>query len=200
MKRLALALIAVIAVVLMAGCGSSSPNDAAQQQANKNGENFNPYIPPPNNTEQQNYNAAQRLYNDPSSILWCTAFPQSNTAPIITVPVAGKLTSSTTTAFNPDTTDEHGDTGIAVMPNRSVDGLYHPDPPPYRYGFTPGGQYVDFFNMPTLCTTKPLSFQRQSVSVKIDGALNSATTKAEQALKSGNKDEAQKILEQAAGQ
>jgi hypothetical protein len=197
MRRLAIAAALVLALGL-SSCGGSSPNDQAHNLAVKNAENFKPYIPPQNNTEEQNYNAAQKLYNDPANILWCTAFPQSNTTPIVTVPVAGKLTSSTTTAFQPEYAGGH-DASVA-LPSVSVDGLYHVNPPPYRYGFTPGGQYVDFFNLPTLCTTKPLEFQRQSVSVKVDSSLSTATTKAEAALKSGDNAKAQQILQQAAGQ
>lgn len=199
MKTRVTALIGAVAVVVgLSACGGSSPSSEAQDQAKNNAENFRPYVPPANNTEQQNYNAAQKLYNDPANILWCTVLSQSSTGPIITVPIAGKLTSSTTTAFQPEYL-KTGDSSGAALPAVSVDGLYHPSPPPYRYGFTPGGQYVDFFNTPTVCTTKPLEFQRQSVSVKVDSSLNSATAKAEAALRSGNKDEAQRILESAAG-
>jgi hypothetical protein len=49
-----------------------------------------------------------------------------------------------------------------------VDGLFHPNPPGYRYGFTPGGQYVDFFNMATFCTTALTEFQRQETRVAVD--------------------------------
>lgn len=202
MKRLALALLAVIAVVLVAGCADSgSPNDQARDQANKNGESFKPYVPPPNNTEQQNYNRAQEIYNDPATILWCTVLSQSSTAPIITVPISGKLTSSTTTAFPPEGGVEiPGSDNGGVGTARSVDGLFHPSPPPYRYGFTPGGQYIDMFNTPTVCTTKPMEFQRQSVEVNIDQPLANATSQAEQALRNGDKEKAQQILEAAAGQ
>jgi hypothetical protein len=194
-----LAVIALGAVFALTACGGSdNPRAQAQAQANANGSQFKPYIPPPNNTEEQNYNKAQQMYNDPANILWCTVLSQSSTAPIITVPIAGKLTSSTTTAFQPEYAGGH-DASVA-LPANSVDGLYHPNPPPYRYGFTPGGQYVDFFNAPTVCTTQPMEFQRQSVTVKVDGSLNSATTKAEAALKSGDKSKAQAILESAAGQ
>lgn len=185
---------ATIAVGL-AACGeTASPSEDA---AKKSAQAFNAYIPPSGNTEQENYNAAQRLYNDPANILWCTVLSQSSSGPIITVPISGKLTSSTTTAFQPEYL-KTGD-GSGVLPAVSVDGLYHPNPPPYRYGFTPGGQYVDFFNTPTVCTTKPLEFQRESVSVKVDSGLANATTKAEEALKSGDQEKAQAILEQAAG-
>lgn len=184
------------------GCevGDKSPNDQAKQQANENGKNFEPYIPSSPNTEQNNYNKAQELYNDASTIVWCTAFPSSPAAPFVTVPVAGKLTSSSTTAFAPDAGIEiPGSDNGGVGTSRSVDGLYHPNPPPYRYGFTPGGQYVDFFNLETLCTTQPLKFQRENLAITPDSALTNADARAQQALKNGQPNEAQKILEAAAG-
>lgn len=188
----------ILGLAFASGCGSSSANDQAQQAANKAGEAFKPYIPGTPNTEQTNYNRSQQLYNDPSTIIWCTAFPSSPTAPIVTVPIAGKLTSSTTSAFAGEHRQAGGDGAVAV-PSRSIDGLYHPNPPPYRYGFTPGGQYVDFFNLQTLCTTQPLKFQRQNLAITPDAALTNADAQAQDALKAGNAQKAQQILQQAAG-
>lgn len=184
----------------LAGCGDSTPQSHAEDAAKKSGEAFVPYVPPTGNSEQRNYNDAQKLYNDPATILWCSAFPQSNTAPIVTVPISGKLTSSTTTAFQPERIDtESGENSDVSVTARSVDGLYHPSPPAYRFGFTPGGQLVDFFNMPTICTTQPLEFQRQSVTVKVATDLNTASREAEKALEAGDNQRAQAILEGAAG-
>jgi hypothetical protein len=203
MKRISAVVLLVAGMAAFAaGCGgSSSAHDAAKTAAEKSGEAFVPYVPSPGNTEQRNYNDAQKLYNDPATIIWCSAFPTSSTAPIITVPISGKLTSSTTTAFQPERVDEHegDDNEDEVVTARSVDGLYHPNPPAYRYGFTPGGQLVDFFNMPTICTTQPLEFQRQSVTVKVATDLDTASRKAEKALEGGNHSQAQAILEGAAG-
>lgn len=199
MKRIIL-LFALIAALVAVGCNEGTANDQARKQANQNGENFKPYVPGTPNTEQNNYNKAQELYNDPSTIIWCTAFPASPAAPIVTVPVAGKLTSSTTSAFSPDAGIEiPGSDNGGVGAARSVDGLYHPNPPPYRYGFTPGGQYVDFFNLETLCTTQPLKFQRENLAITPDSALSNADAQAQQALKNGDPKTAQAILQQAAG-
>jgi hypothetical protein len=118
----------------------------------------------------------------------------------VTVPVSGKLTSSSTTFFSPTRTAGDYYDGTA-LPSRSIDGLFHPDPPKYRYGFTPGGAYVDFFNTETYCTSKPTKFQRQStqVSLEADPGLGRADTKAQAALKAGRPQDAQKILEDAIG-
>lgn len=201
MRKQLLVIGVLLAVLFVAGCGSSddSPSKKAQSAAKKSGESFEPYVPPLGNTEQRNYNQAQRLYNDPATILWCSAFPNSNTAPIITVPISGKLTSSTTTAFNPVEFIDRGNYSWQEGPSRSVDGLFHPNPPPYRFGFTPGGQLVDFTNIGTICTTQPLEFQRQSISVEVATDLDGATKEAEKALEAGDKQQAQKILEGAAG-
>jgi hypothetical protein len=88
-----------------------------------------------------------------------------------------------------------------AIPARSVDGLFHPNPPGYRYGFTPGGAYVDFFNLETYCSNKPTKFQRQNtkVSLAVDAGLGAADAAAQRALKNGDKREAQRIIEQAIG-
>jgi hypothetical protein len=200
MKRFALIGVFLVALAAITGCGDDEPIDIAKKKAEASGKQFDPYIPPPGNTEQRNYNEAQRIYNDPATILWCSAFPESSTAPIVTVPIAGKLTSSTTTAFRPEDVinNDSSGSGVAVT-SRSVDGLYHPSPPAYRFGFTPGGQLVDFFSMPTICTTQPLEFQRQSVTVQVASDLDAASKRAEQALRVGDEQRAQAILEGAAG-
>lgn len=203
MKKLTAILVIALLAVFVAACGGgSTPEKDAQNTINDRAEQRTPYIPK-NDVEFNNYNKAQELYDSPSTIIWCTAFSQNATAPLVTVPVTGKLTSSSTTFFNPEglvfDVPGDGEGNVLPGPTRSVDGLYHPNPPQYRYGFTPGGQYVDFFNMPTICTTKPLEFQRQSISVTTDAGLSAATQQAEQALENGDHQQAQQILEAAAG-
>lgn len=199
-KRILLvALVLAALALLLAACGSTSPNKSAEKEAKANADNFAPYIPH-NQVEGDNYNRAQKLYDDPTTIIWCTAFPQSSTQPLVTVPIAGKLTSSSTSAFPPDRVYNGDGDSNPVIANPSVDGLYHNNPPPYRYGFTPGGQYVDFTDLPTLCTTQPLAFQRESVSVTVDQGLDSATKEAEAALESGDKQQAQALLKAAAAE
>lgn len=194
MKNRFFILLAILTVgILVVGCGEKSAEDSAEQSVRDKAENRSPYLPK-NDVEFNNYVNAQKLYDDPTTIIWCTAFPSSPAAPFVTVPVAGKLTSSSTTFFNPETLHDAG-----TLPSRSVDGLYHPNPPQYRFGFTPGGQYVDFFNLETLCTTQPLKFQRENLAVTPDSALANADAKAQEALKNGDSNTAQKILEAAAG-
>lgn len=189
-----------VVVAVTAGCATEDSQASAQTDSYyRIAEEAAKLVPyePHNDVEFNNFNEAQKLYDSPDTIIWCTAFPNSPTAPIITVPIAGKLTSSSTTFYSPDLIDS-SDEGKVVTQARSVDKMYHPDPPQYRYGFTPGGQYVDFFQMPTLCTTKAMKFQTQNIRFEIDTGLEDATNEAQKALEAGNKEKAQKILEKAA--
>lgn len=205
MPRKVLALVATMAAaVLLTGCVQNK-QDADQVAAAKvqhHAAARSPYLPK-NDVEFHNYNAAQQLYDSPTTIIWCSTTWGNASAPIVTVPVAGKLTSSSVSYF-PSTLAMTGDGSSNYEFNperRSVDGMYHGSPPPYRYGFTPGGQYVDFFNMPTLCTTQPTKFQRQKtdVVVSIDQGLSDAQARASALLREGKKDQAQKVLEAALG-
>lgn len=201
-RRYVFALLAVLAMFVVftaESCGGEEPS-AAKQQVESQARRFEPYIPR-NAVELSNYNRAQKLYDSPDTIIWCSTTWGNPSSPIITVPIAGKLTSSSTTFFRPE--DEvsvgGGDGPNPLGTARSVDGLFHPNPPQYRYGFTPGEQYVDFFNMPTVCTTALTSFQRQSteVTVNVDPAVREAQRRAEAALARGDNADAQRILQEA---
>lgn len=148
--------------------------------------------------DYSNFDRKLRYEDQPDTIIWCSIMPQASTSPIITVPIQQKLTSSSVSNLPGSIKDDSGD-GTAVVPGVSNDGLYHGDPPPYRFGFTPGGQLVDFSGLPVFCSTKPLNFQKDSIEVTNSG-LSSASAKAEQALKDGNNAEAQKILDSAVGE
>lgn len=200
-------------VVSLTACGDSGGDkpDAtkqARQSIERHAKGRAPYLPK-HDVEFKNYNAAQKLYDSPETIIWCSTTWGNASAPLVTVPVTGKLTSSSTTFFQPDAPliadvpgDGYGAYAIGgTTSSRSVDGLYHPNPPQYRYGFTPGGQYVDFFNMPTFCTTALTKFQRQStkVTVAFDPGAQQAQRNAEAALKRGDKQAAQHALEAIGG-
>lgn len=207
--RKILLLAALVAVGALAGCTSHhSPQASQESQINRAAGDRVAYVPH-HNVEFNNYNESQKLYDDPATIIWCTTTWGNPSAPMVSIPIAGKLTSSSTTFFNPSHIVYSGDTGLTAIGSRSVDGMYHPNPPQYRFGFTPGGQYVDFFNMPTLCTTALTKFQRQQtkVSLTVDPTAEHATKQAEAVLKAGTlqdgtikpqaQAQAQKILEGA---
>lgn len=204
MKVAALPL-AMLGALTLAACDETTPapKTERQQVEEQKATRADVYIPQ-NNVEFNNYNKAQELYDNPSSIIWCTTTWGNASAPLVTVPVAGKLTSSSVSYFpNQETkrVDLGEFDGDILVEAPSVDGMYHGSPGPYRFGFTPGGQYVDFTNMPTFCTTALTEFQRQSTEVSIsnDDVSASIQEQAEAALQSGDADEAQRLLEQITG-
>jgi hypothetical protein len=199
-KMITLLTLMVLSVLVVTGCSEGQTSESAvQEEVTNKAEGRVPYLPK-NDVEFNNYNAAQKLYDSPTTIIWCSVMPQASSAPILTVPITGKLTSSSTTFFRPEEFIDRGNYAWQTASARSVDGMFHPNPPQYRYGFTPGGQYIDFFNLPTFCTTKPLDFQKDSVSVKIDSKLNNATEQAEKALAAGDNAKAQRLLEAASNE
>ncbi|AXH70455.1 hypothetical protein HOT75_gp068 [Gordonia phage Daredevil] len=192
----------VAALGLAAGltaCGQSDPavqsdKDKVNAQVNNRG---GAYIPK-NNVEFNNYNEAQKLYDSPNTIIWCTATFPNDSAPLFTVPIRGKLTSSSVSYFRgQELAYDNGENWTAEA--RSVDGMYHGNPPGYRYGFTPSGQYVDFFGLETFCTTQPTQFQREKteIALAVDPGLADAQKRAQDALAKGDQAGAQKILEGA---
>lgn len=195
--------LAVLASLSLAACGETvKPNASAKASKDvaTHAAARSPYLPS-HDVEFNNYNEAQKLYDSPDTIIWCSTTWGNPSAPIVTVPIAGKLTSSSVSYFPGRKWTDRGDYTWTEVEQPSVDGMYHGSPPPYRYGFTPGGQYVDFFNMPTVCTTALTKFQRQQtkVSISVDPAAAAAQKRAEAALKAGDKAGAQAILEGAIG-
>lgn len=186
--------IIIAMLALVTGCdshGNSNKSNAAaaHSQARTNQINTNKDFVAPtikNHMDYQNFYKSQELYDNPNTIQWCTSTWGNASAPLFTVPVAGKLTSSTV-SLDPTTqakvmsggNDHDTTTYNPELP--SADSMFHGNPPPYRYGFTPGGQYVDFFNMPTFCTTALTNFQRQAtkVSLAVDPAVAAAQKQAE---------------------
>lgn len=183
--------------LIVAACGGSEHNsdarDTAATAAEKNRENFAPYIPH-NEVEAHNYNASQELYDNPSTILYCTILPRNDTIKPITVPIAGKLTSSSVSAF-PSQEIHYDEDGNVVTEKASVDGLFHGSPPAYRFGFTPGGNFVELWSGDEgLCTTSPTEIQTQTLSVGFEGSVDAATQQAEAALEANEPAKAEKIL------
>lgn len=186
-------LILVVGVVLtLSACGGKKHNNAktnahSKAQAAVQNANREFVVPPVKNfVDYNNYYKAQELYDSPSTIIWCTTSFGTTGSPLVTVPITGKLTSSSVSLF--PNTQVHLDTdtgGSTYYPElTSVDGMYHGSPPPYRYGFTPGGQYVDFSGMQVLCTTALTKFQKQSTTVDVsyDPAVSAAQAQAQKDL------------------
>lgn len=203
MKRLVVFAGVLLSLLVFAGCEDNTDEnsrDTASKVSKHVANRATGYLPH-NDVEFNNYNKAQKLYDSPETIIWCSTTWGNANAPIITVPVAGKLTSSSVSLLPSIKSATGGGDGqdFYTPEQRSVDGMYHGSPPPYRYGFTPGGNYVDFFNMPTLCTTALTKVQREQtkVVVALDEKAAAAQKTAEKALANGDKAGAQKALEGA---
>jgi hypothetical protein len=181
-KKYTVAGLAIIAGLLLTGgasaCGSAEEPTSRDKQQENAAKKFDGRTAPDvtGDTEYDNYIKAQELYDDPATVLWCTSAFPSASSPVFTVPVSAKLTSSSVSFF-PNQKLKYADGGEfdhqILVESQSVDGMYHGSPPPYRYGFTPGGQYVDFTGLSTFCTTQLTEFQRVSLDI---------TTDADQAL------------------
>src|SRR4029077_20980168 len=116
-----------------------------------------------------------------------------------TVPIRGKLTSGTKRPYATSRA-ETGSTNDTYTPEiPGPDKMYGPSDPNYRDGFTPGGNYADFSDIPLYCTDQPTVFQTQStkISMSIDPSVLDAQRKAQAALKANNPALAEQILENA---
>lgn len=194
--------IAAVALVSVTALSMASCEDTVQKERLKevtsNSVNRDAYIPK-NDVEFNNYNKAQELFDNPATIIWCSAFPSTPSAPIITVPIAGKLTSSSSSYFSPERLDMNSG---AVLQEKSVDGMYHGSPPPYRFGFTPGGQYVSFEGgMDVVCTTSLTQFQKDKTYIQIEeDVAHDQQAAAEEALSNGDHKAAQDALKNLGGE
>lgn len=202
MKRFAaLALMGlVLPLAACSGKEDATKHVSQSKQVEQHAKSQRAYLPH-NDVELRNYNDAQKLYDSPNTIIWCSTTWGNASAPLVTVPVTGKLTSSSTSFFPSTKWVDRGEYQWNEVQQPSIDGMYHPNPPQYRYGFTPGGQYVDFFNMPTFCTTALTKFQRQEtkVTVEFDAQAKQAQKQAERALRSGDQQRAQEALKVLSG-
>lgn len=199
-KLITAAAIAAALAVGLTACDlddGTSTSKKSQQAINNNADSRSVYVPK-NDVEFDNYNKAQKLYDSPDTIIWCTSAWSNASAPLVTTPIRGKLTSSSVSYFPNNSIQKYGSNGApAEVENRSVDGMYHGTPGPYRYGFTPGGVYVDYTGMEVMCTTALTSFQRQSTTVDVNGPDAKATATqdaAEAALKAGDSGKAAELL------
>lgn len=195
-KKIAAVALVSVTALSMASCEETVQGERLNEVTN-NSVNRDAYIPK-NDVEFNNYNKAQELFDNPATIIWCSAFPTTPSAPIITVPIAGKLTSSSSSYFSPERLSSSG----AVLQEKSVDGMFHGSPPPYRFGFTPGGQYVSFEGgMNTMCTTSLTQFQKDKTYIQIEeDVAHGQQAAAEEALSNGDHKAAQDALKNLGGE
>lgn len=183
MKKLWLIAICVSAPFLMGADGSGCSQQYADQQAATTKALDRKTFIPTNDLDFKNYDRRQKVADDPTAILWCTSSFPIPSSPLFTFPVVGKLTSGGKRPFATDP-------GPDAMYGSSGD---------YRYGFTPNNIYIEYYNMPTFCTTEPTVWQRQETKMAMatDSVLLAAHKAAQQALKAGKGDEAVSILTEA---
>lgn len=162
-------LLGAVALVAL-GLAACSPQEVAMQQAAANAANRSAYIAK-NSLDFNNYDRRQRLSDNPSTIVWCTAVFSQPGAPMITVPIVGKLTSGGKRPF------------AASDGTAGPDGMYGPSGD-YRYGFTPGGNMVEFTGIATFCTTEPTVWQKEKTTLVIetDQTLKAAADQASEHL------------------
>lgn len=183
-SKIILALIAAIAsTAILAAC--TADQRASQQDAVDIAANRDNYVPK-NDVEGHNYNARQAIADSPSTLIWCTAFPTSPNAKAFTVPIVGKLTSGNKRPY-PNTQSLNGTGGSdSVYYNPELpgpDGMYGTSGE-YRYGFDPAGNYHDFYNLETYCTTVPNVLQKETtVVLSVAGDLSLIDSRVEAALK-----------------
>lgn len=165
--------------VLLCACDNQQ---AAMQESINKASNRRAYVQK-NDIEFNNYDKRQRRADNPNEIVWCTAaFPGTN-LPLFTVPVVGKLTSG----------------GKRPFPTEpGPDGMYGSSGD-YRYGFSPSGNMVDFYGIPTFCTDQPTIWQRESTKIVMasDPELMAAQKQASELLAQGKQAEAYAVLNAA---
>lgn len=201
-RKWILLLMAIMGAIVFAACADNPPSQsnsqAAQQSAQQNAANNQIYIPK-NHVELNNYNNRQKIADDPTTILWCTsAFPIPS-SPLFTVPVVGKLTSANKRPYSTSIVNSYYENGGSYSPELpGPDGMYGASSD-YRYGFTPAGVYVDFYNLDTFCTIEPTIWQRQNTKIVLgtDDKLFQAQQAARAALQAGDPKKAEAILEAA---
>ncbi len=176
----------ILTTTLLLGC-TATPQDQSAEEARERAESRRAFVQK-NEVEFNNYNRRQMLADDPTAILWCTSSFPVPASPLFTVPVVGKLTSGSKRPYPKD-----GRPG--------PDGMYGSSGE-YRYGFTPGDVYADWYGMSVFCTTAPMVWQREHTTIIMDTdkELLLAQRNAQKALRAGDKARASKIMTDAINQ
>lgn len=183
----------VLAVIVTA-CTTINP----EQQAAINKALSRQVYGPTTDIEFNNYNDRNKLADDPSTIIWCTSAFSQPGAPMFTVPIHGKLTSGNKRPFPTSLATGSTQGGYDTTELPDAWGMYGTSGE-YRYGFTPAHKYWDFYNMQTVCTDEPTIWQRTSTTIVLqtDPTLLAAQQKAQDLLKQGKNQEAEKVLQDA---
>jgi hypothetical protein len=181
----------------LSACYGSATTSDAQKAAEEKASQANVYVLR-NNLELNNYNRRMQIADDPTTILWCTTAYPFTGSPMFTVAVVGKLTSGNKRPYQTEIIKDL-DLNVSYYPELpGPDGMFGSSGE-YRYGFSPAGQYYDFYNMPTFCTTEPMIWQREQTTIVMgtDPTLLAAQQLARELLAQGKTVEAQKVLTDA---
>lgn len=197
-KRYSLAAVVVGIALLLTACPSTGASQgSAKDQVNQQAlDNENKVYVTKNHVELNNYNARLKIADDPTTILWCTsAFPVTG-APLITIPIVGKLTSGGKRPFPSNNLTAVGNSNSTENPDGQ--GFFGSSGD-YRYGFTPEAAYTDFYNLATFCTTAPMIWQKEktTIALSVDPGLVAATKTAQAQLKAGDPTAANSTLKGA---
>lgn len=202
-NRVKFLLLLVPLALILAACSNSGPS--AAEKAQQASDNLQKQIyQSQHNVEFRNYNLRQKKADDPSEILWCTFFPPgiqgvsngSTPGQAITVPIAGKLTSSNKRPYAGTTTADNNGPGIEVP---GPDYMYGSSAE-YRYGFDPTlTTYYEFTNLASFCTDAPTVWQTQStqIVVQTQQTLVNLSEAASAAIKAGDPKKALALLKRA---
>ena len=174
MRVALLGIAAVLGVSMIVACSSDPkpPATPSGQSIAANRQN----VVLKNDVEGKNYNKRLALADDPASLIWCTAYPPAANQKAVTTPIVGKLTSGnkrpTPTEKVRIDTDTLGSEYNPELPG--PDGMFGTSGE-YRYGFDPAGNYHEFYNMATRCTSVPDVLQKESLSIEVNPNSNLTT-------------------------
>lgn len=174
-------LIGASLALLVAGCSSTNTvKPSAQDKAVDTARTRANYVPV-NDLEGHNYNARMALADNPSTLIWCSAFPANPNVKPFTVPIVGKLTSGNKRPFPTAIVYTYNNGGVYNPELPGSDGFYGTSGE-YRYGFDPAGQYHDFYNLETYCTSEPTLIQKNTTDIAVTLSDPAAVKVAEAAL------------------
>lgn len=210
MKRIIVIITILIGLLALAGCGAggASQEPSAQDKAQqKNNALQRDIYQPQHDIEFRNYNLRLKVADDPSTILWCTFFPPgiqgvgngSTAGQAFTVPVAGKLTSSSKRPYADTRWTDRGSYTFTEAPVAGPDHMFGASSE-YRYGFDPTlTTYYDFTGLASFCTTEPTVWQAKQTQIVVDTdrTLTAVTRAAEAAIKANDPQKALELLKTA---
>lgn len=175
MKKFLVAVVLLAATALVA-CGSSSPKPVNKPKTRYT-QNY---------TERKIANERIAKTDDPAHVEFCTFWPPTPGAKPITVPIAGKLVSSTKRPDDPLGYDGTDGGGLASFNRADAQGMYGSSVP-YRYGYTPGDIGWEFPADNTTCSDAPTKFQADNTLLvsATDNKLAAAQQEAQAVLREG---------------